>query len=276
MELGMPSKKRATVKKRGPTSKIRIEDPSKAINSEADLTKAGEDIPPVNMFSVWHRQLIRNENSALYRDDRFVDWLAEDLRASIDDAVGDDAWSDDEVLRVARSIQASVAATKCKLQRFVGPPEFLTPGFLGGPSYVLEDARRAGAAPCLDLAVAAGIGREMWDEECSTWIRLPLEIPHGNYVALKVAGDSMRPLLHPDDVILVRLESTPSSGDVVVARVDDDGFVVKRVGHVTPSSIELLPVNPDFPAIQIPRDGRPVIGTVVLRWCDHAATNTED
>lgn len=216
-----------------------------------------------------HRQMIRRDDSALYRDARLVDWMADDARESAAEGLEDDAWSQEEVLRVARSIQASVAAAKCRLRRISGTPELHVPDFPGSAPSVLEDATRAGAAPCLDLAVAAGVGRDLWDEECGSWVRLPPDVPRGSYVALKVAGESMQPLLHPGDTMLVRLEPGVATGDVVVARIDDDGFVVKRVGKVTRASIELLSVNPDFPPVQISRAGQPVVGTVVLCWCDH-------
>ena len=242
---------------------------------EQGAVESGTEALAHGFTKLRHRGMMRRDDSAMFRDVRLIEWMAQDARDSATDGLGEDTWSDDEIHQIARSIQSSVAASRCRLRRIDGSPEFHVPEFPGSAPNVLEDARRAGAAPCLDLAVAAGIGRELWDEECGSWIKLPPDMPRGNYVALKVAGDSMQPLLHPGDVMLVRLEPVPSTGDVVIARVDADCFVVKRVGRVTPSSVELLSVNPEFPPLQIARASNSIVGTVLLSWCDHAATKRD-
>src|SRR5262249_34841855 len=129
-----------------------------------------------------------------------------------------------------------------------------------------EPMRRA---PMYDLAVAAGAGRELWDEPCERWIALPEQAPPGQFVALAVAGDSMDPLLHAGDVILVRRGPELVRDTVVVARHPDDGYVVKRVGKLRRETVELLSLNEAYPPILIPRDESLVLGTVVLRWCSH-------
>jgi phage repressor protein C with HTH and peptisase S24 domain len=125
-------------------------------------------------------------------------------------------------------------------------------------------------APALDLAVAAGVGRDLWDEPCERWVALPDDIPDGAHLALAVAGDSMHPLLHAGDTILVRLGAELAPDTVVVARRPDDGYVVKRVGRIGRDAVELTSLNPAYPAITIPRDDALVLGTVVLRWCAHS------
>jgi phage repressor protein C with HTH and peptisase S24 domain len=45
--------------------------------------------------------------------------------------------------------------------------------------------------------------------------------------------------------------------------------VVKRVGGLAGSRVELESFNPDYPPIVIPRDPSLVLGTVLLRWCSH-------
>jgi phage repressor protein C with HTH and peptisase S24 domain len=62
---------------------------------------------------------------------------------------------------------------------------------------------------------------------------------------------------------------TPLARDtVIVARRPGEGYVVKRVGRLRRTSIELLSLNPDFPPIIIPRDERLIVGKVVMRWSD--------
>jgi len=127
-------------------------------------------------------------------------------------------------------------------------------------------------APRADLAVAAGAGRELWEEPCSEWVALPSEVPSGRYLALTATGRSMEPLLHSGDVILLRLGPELERGTVVVVRHPDNGYVVKRVDAVGPLHVELTSFNPDFPPIRVPRDTSLVLGTVVLRWCMHPAS----
>jgi phage repressor protein C with HTH and peptisase S24 domain len=142
----------------------------------------------------------------------------------------------------------------------------------------LQVARTAGphrAAPLSELSVAAGIGRELWDEPCEEWIELPDDVPDGSYVGLTVAGDSMQPLLHAGDVLLVQLGSDIFEDTIVVARHPDDGYVVKRVGDVTVADVELTSLNPAFGPLHIPRDASLIVGTVVMTWCDHRTTSRQ-
>ncbi len=97
-------------------------------------------------------------------------------------------------------------------------------------------------------------------------IPLPSEIPHGRYVALRVAGDSMEPLMHSGDMVLVKVGARPVTGTVVVARDPDHGYVVKEVGRVTARGVELLSLNPAYPPLQVPQTSGTVLGMVLLRW----------
>jgi SOS-response transcriptional repressor LexA len=132
-----------------------------------------------------------------------------------------------------------------------------------------DRATRERSAPWIAFAAAAGVGREIWDEPCERWIELPDPVPRGAYVALSVSGDSMTPLFHPGDVILVRLGAAVERRSVVVARHPDDGYVLKEVGRVGRREIELRSLNPAYPPVRIPRAAELVVGTVVLRWCGH-------
>lgn len=232
-----------------------------------DQKTAGDGMPPdgvnENLLAAWHERRLRNRGSSFYGDAAFIEWLAAEARYETSD---DDS---DETVQLAHDIQARVTAARSKVKRIHSSPEFQRPLVAGSPQQVAEAAADAGAAPFLDLSVAAGTGRELWDEECSSWVKLPRGIPKGPYVALKVSGESMLPLLHSGDVMIVRLDSPFSSGDIAVARVDDGGFVVKRVGRVTADFVELVSINPAFGAIRLDRSAQPVIGVVVLCWCDH-------
>ena len=126
-----------------------------------------------------------------------------------------------------------------------------------------------GDAPAWNLSVAAGTGRELWDEPCTSWVRVPTNVPDGRHVALKVAGDSMLPLFHDGDTILVRLGADIGANQVVVARHPDDGYIVKRIERIEPTRIELTSLNDAYAPISIPHDLSLILGVVVLRWCAH-------
>ena len=128
------------------------------------------------------------------------------------------------------------------------------------------DRRRV---PFVELGVAAGIGRDLWDEIPEQWVELPPTLPDANYVALRIVGDSMTPLIHSGDTVLVKREPTITANSVVVARHPDDGYVCKKVERLTGTSVVLASLAVDGPTVVIPRDPRLIIGTVVMVWCRH-------
>ncbi|HEY2851712.1 MAG TPA: S24 family peptidase [Gemmatimonadaceae bacterium] len=140
------------------------------------------------------------------------------------------------------------------------------------PELLREVDRRRHAVVVPELAIAAGSGCELWDVECDTTIELSADLPHGPYIALEVTGESMEPLLHSGDTVLVRLEERATTGSVVVARDPEHGYVVKEVGRLTAHGIELLSLNPDFPSLRVPHGTGTVLGTVVMKWCPHTAS----
>jgi SOS-response transcriptional repressor LexA len=198
---------------------------------------------------------------------RFFDWWARELRARQGTAERADA--DARAAAFARGVGARLAARRLRIASVAGSPRARVPSVAGTVLEATAAAARERAAVVVDFAVAAGVGRELWDEPAERWVALPDEMADGRHVALTVAGDSMEPALHAGDVVLVRLGPECARGTVVVARRPDDGYVVKRVGAVTRREVELTSLNPAYPPVRIPRDERLVVGTVVLRWCAH-------
>ena len=94
-------------------------------------------------------------------------------------------------------------------------------------------------------------------------------MPDGQHVALTVTGESMEPLLHAGDTILVKLGVALRRGAIVVARRPDDGYVVKRVARVGPRVVELASLHAGYAAIRIPRRDDLILGTVIMRWSVH-------
>ena len=149
-------------------------------------------------------------------------------------------------------------------------PSVLTPELLRD----VEQTHQAILVP--EYGVAAGAGRELWSVECDTTIDVPEDLPRAPYLALEVTGDSMEPLLHSGDTVLVRVEERAMPRTVIVARVPDHGYVVKEVAAVTADGLELRSLNSAFPPVRVPHAAGAVLGTVLLRWCPHGASIGED
>lgn len=177
--------------------------------------------------------------------------------------------TDDEAAAFSARVLGQLAEPRLSVQRIASRPFERPAAARGRIAEVLQTAAELRTAPRLDLGVAAGVGRELWDEECDMWVEVPEGVAPGRYLALSVTGESMVPLLHPEDVVLVKLSPAVVRDTVIVARHPEDGYVVKRVGSVSDTHIELRSLNPAFAPVSIPRDARLVLGTVVLRWCAH-------
>ena len=219
------------------------------------------------------RRVTADLDAPAWREGRFADWMA---RASRERAPNADRWDAARVAECARSARMRALIERLGVRRVHGAPEE-RPALASAPAHhAVDEAALAGCGAYLDLAAAAGAGRELWDSECESWVELPDDVPRGRYVALRVAGDSMAPLMHAGDVVLVRLGTRVVSDSVIVARRPDDGYVVKRVGKIRRGTIELLSLHPDYPPIDVPRDEQLIVGTVLLRWCAHEPAHAGD
>jgi hypothetical protein len=209
----------------------------------------------------------RRADAPAHHHEAYQAWRAAELRRRANDApsVEDAAAVEGATTRV----QAALAAHRSKVRCVPHPPETRLATVSGALAQVLGAAAAERCAPWIDLGVAAGMGRELWDEACESWVRVPEGLARGQFVALTVRGESMAPLLHSGDVVLTRLGGELRRDAMVVARRPDEGYVVKKVGRLDTESVELLSLNPEFPPVHIPRDERLVVGTVVLRWCGH-------
>lgn len=193
-------------------------------------------------------------------NDEFHEWLARDARAG--QRSGERRATEARAERFARRMQALVLARHLGVTAASSAPVV--------HEFRPEGAVPDGFVPWPELGVAAGVGRELWDEPCERWIELPRAVATGHkYVALTVSGSSMEPALHAGDVVLVSVGASVRRDSIVVARRPEEGYVVKAVGRLSRRVIELRSLNPEFATFSIPREDALIVGTVVMRWCAH-------
>ncbi len=73
----------------------------------------------------------------------------------------------------------------------------------------------------------------------------------------------MLPVLKPRDTILVRLGSEAKPGDLVVAQLGDDGYVVKQLSERNNQSVTLTSFNADFGPLSLLRSEVHLFGVVI-------------
>jgi SOS-response transcriptional repressor LexA len=210
----------------------------------------------------------RRDEELAGQSEALLAWIARDLRAgaTLEERARDehdaDAFARRAVARLAvRRVEQRLP--RRELRERAAP-------VAGTVAQAMPLARQERCAVLLELAAAAGAGRELWDEPCDTWVEVPADVAgergSGAYVALRVDGDSMEPVLSPRDVILVQLDTTPVVDDLVVARRPDEGFVVKRVASLTSREIELASLNAAYEPVRVQRAPTTVLGTVIARF----------
>ena len=217
-----------------------------------------------DLMSAVGREAELTDDDLALQDERFLYWLANDLRAGLDQ----DQRSKDErdagefARRALTRLKVRVAEKRLPRRKLKERAASIRATL----AHSIPAASRERCATILDLAVAAGGGRELWDEPCDRWLELPEDVPSGRYVALRVAGDSMAPVLGSREVILIELDATPRVDDLIVARLPDQSHVVKRIASMKGSTIELASFNPEYESIFVARDPSPVVGTVIARF----------
>ena len=211
------------------------------------------------------RRIEGTDHDLSYHDEKFLSWLAADLRAEL---TADERRRDQDLADVfARRVVSRIAGRRAEKVLPRLPLRERPAPVTATVAQSLPVASRNRCATLLDLAVAAGAGRELWDEPCDRWLELPEDVPTGRYVALKVAGDSMVPVLDQRDVILIQLDTTPRVDDLIVARLPDQSHVVKRVASIRNGKLELASFNPSYEPVFVSRDDpSSVVGTVIARF----------
>jgi phage repressor protein C with HTH and peptisase S24 domain len=224
------------------------------------------------------RQLARRSDAALWSNESFLEWLGTERRA-LDERRTRGGDAEMAMRRDGARLRTRLLARQSGVTVVNDPPRFVAPTTRGLPAEVMEEASAAGAAVCVNLAAAAGSGRALWDEPAEQWVALPGGAPRRRTLALRIAGESMAPLLRSGDMVLVELGPTLSRGRLVVARHahPEDGYVCKHVERVGRKDVLLTSLDSAYGSVTIPRDARLVVGTVRMVWradCPVSATDS--
>lgn len=78
------------------------------------------------------------------------------------------------------------------------------------------------------------------------WEEIPEDMARsGEYIALRIKGDSMEPRMRTGDVVIVRLQPEVENGDIAIVRVNGDEATCKKI-QKTPEGVMLISLNPAY------------------------------
>ena len=110
--------------------------------------------------------------------------------------------------------------------------------------------------------VAAGIPLDSI-EEIIGWEEMPAyKVKNDTYFGLKIQGNSMEPGIADGDIVLCREQSDAEDGQIVVALINGNDGVCKRLKKYDNGMIALMSDNPAYPPIYFNSaevDGIPVV-----------------
>ena len=85
----------------------------------------------------------------------------------------------------------------------------------------------------------------------------------GELFGLQIKGDSMTPRICDGDVVIVKQQSTAESGDIVIATINGDDAVCKRL-QIYANAVLLYSLNPAYDPIDVTgREDFKILGKVV-------------
>ena len=111
---------------------------------------------------------------------------------------------------------------------------------------VVVELPRLITLPMADLPASAGTGQ--WLDEDGHFEDIDvIETPQSKKanIIIKVSGDSMEPLYHDGDALLVERQDRMEQGEIGIFIIDGCGYI-KKLGHN-----ELISVNPDYDNIPL-------------------------
>ena len=101
--------------------------------------------------------------------------------------------------------------------------------------------------------VAAGVPIEMIEDVLDYEEITDDMARHGEYFALKIQGDSMSPRIWNNDVVIVKQQDDAESGEIVIASINGDDAVCKRLQKYS-DGIALVSLNPQYEPIYLKKD----------------------
>jgi SOS-response transcriptional repressor LexA len=199
-----------------------------------------------------------------YENDHFLAWLEREVNGRSTDS--DRRSGERAAQQIAKRAQVRIRAARVAAALPERSFRACAAEVVGNINDVARAASESGCAPWVEsLAVAAGTGREIWDEPCEQWVELPTGFTGAGNLALTVTGDSMTPCLDSGDVILVNTKKPVTRDCIVVARRADDGYVVKHVTRCGRGALELSSFNSAYEPFVIERAPGAVVGVVVAK-----------
>ena len=121
------------------------------------------------------------------------------------------------------------------------------------PAYLMGwDEAKGVKIPVLGR-VAAGVPIEMIEDVLDYEEITEDMAKHGEYFALKIQGDSMTPRIWNNDVVIVRQQDDAENGDIVIAAINGDDAVCKRLQKYN-DGIALISLNPVYDPIYLKKD----------------------
>ena len=116
-------------------------------------------------------------------------------------------------------------------------------------SDILEDRRKSFSRSSVSIPVYARVAAGLPLEAAEDIVDRE-EIPEhlaktGDYYGLRIRGDSMTPRIEDGDVVIVRKQSDADDGDIVIALVNGNDAVCKRLRKYD-GSIALVSNNPAY------------------------------
>ncbi len=102
------------------------------------------------------------------------------------------------------------------------------------------------------------------DQNVESYIPVPAEMVRGDAdtFILRVRGDSMiGDHIRDNDLVIVRAQSTIGPNDIAAVMVNDEA-TIKRLEY-TENTVRLIPNNPEYDVIEVPREDATIIGRVV-------------
>ena len=130
------------------------------------------------------------------------------------------------------------------------------------PGELLGDQKNPNIIPVLGR-VAAGIPIEAV-EEIIDYEEIDSKLAStGEFFGLRIKGDSMTPRICDGDVVIVRKQEAADPGDIVIATINGDDAVCKKL-QIFGNAVLLYSLNPAYEPIDVTgREDFKIIGKVI-------------